>query len=156
MPAIQTTYAQTILPAYEGMIADSREQTVLSMIVETAAGIGFGKVCVQGTADRQVRISEAVKAFRGISLASHFATEKAGLQGTLDAYSQYDNIPVLTAGAIWVLASVAVAAGQPVYYVPATGVITNVLTSNTLSPNSMFETSTTGSGLAVISFKSGG
>jgi hypothetical protein len=31
-----------------------------------------------------------------------------------------------------------------------------VLTSNTLIPNSMFETSTTGSGLAVISFKCGG
>lgn len=150
---IQTTYATTIAPAYEGMIADSRDQTVLSMTVESAAGIGFGKVAVQGTADQQVRVSAAGRAFRGITVATHFGGFAPGLQGTKDSYDQYETVPVLVEGPIWVMASVAVAVGDPVYYVPATGVLTNVATANTLIPNAMWESSTTGAGLAIVSIK---
>jgi hypothetical protein len=150
---IQTTYTQTIAPAYEGMIADSREQNILSMQLETAAGIGFGKVAVQGTADKQVRVSAAGRAFRGVTVSSHFGGFSAGLQGTKDTYDQYETIPVMDRGSIWVLASVAVAVGDPVYYVPATGVLTNVATGNTLIPNAKWESSTTGAGLAIIDLR---
>lgn len=153
MPAIQTTYLQTIAPAYEGMIADSRDQTILSLQLESAAGVGFGKVVVKGTADRQVRVSEASRAFRGITVATHFAGFAAGAQGTKDTYDQYETLPVLVLGPIWVMASVAVAVGDLVYYVPATGVLTNVATSNTQILDAMWETSTSGAGLAVISLK---
>lgn len=153
MPAIQTTYLQTIAPAYEGMIADSRDQTILSLQLESAAGVGFGKVVVKGTADRQVRVSEASRAFRGITVATHFAGFAAGAQGTKDTYDQYETLPVLVLGPIWVMASVAVAVGDLVYYVPATGVLTNVSTSNTQILDAMWETSTSGAGLAVISLK---
>lgn len=153
MPAIQTTFTQTIAPAYEGMIADSRDQTILSLQLESAAGIGFGKVAVKGTADRQIRVSEAARAFRGFTVATHFAGFAAGTQGTKDTYDQYETVPVMIVGSLWVMASVAVAVGDPVYYVPATGVLTNVATSNTLIPDAIFETSTSGSGLAVVSIK---
>lgn len=153
MPAIQTTFTQTIAPAYEGMLADSRDQTILSLQLESAAGVGFGKVVVKGTADRQVRVSEAARAFRGITVATHFAGFAAGTQGTKDTYDQYETLPVLVEGPIWVMASVAVAVGDLVYFVPATGVLTNVATANTLIPGAMWETSTSGSGLAVISVK---
>jgi hypothetical protein len=150
---IQTTYLQTIAPAYEGMIADSRDQSVISMQVETAGGIGFGKVAVQGTADKQIRVSAAGRAFRGITVATHFAGFTAGTAGTKDAYDQYETAPVLEKGPIWVMASVAVAVGDPVYYVPATGVLTNVATANTLVPNAIWESSTTGAGLAIVNLK---
>lgn len=150
---IQTTYTQTIAPAYEGMIADSREQNILSMQLETAAGIGFGKVAVQGTADKQVRVSAAGRAFRGVTVSSHFGGFAAGFQGTKDTYDQYETVPVMDRGSIWVLASVAVAVGDPVYYVPATGVLTNVATGNTLIPNAKWESSTTGAGLAIIDLR---
>jgi hypothetical protein len=150
---IQTTYNQTIAPFYEGMIADSREQNILSMQVETVGGIGFGKVAVQGTADKQVRVSAAGRAFRGITVAGHFAGFAAGLQGTKDSYDQYETAPVMDRGSICVMASVAVAVGDPVYYVPATGVLTNVATANTLIPNAKWESSTTGAGLAIVDLR---
>jgi uncharacterized hydantoinase/oxoprolinase family protein len=53
-------------------------------------------------------------------------------------------------GVIWVMASVAVAVGDPVYYVPATGVLTNVATSNTQIANAMWDSSTSGAGLAKL------
>jgi hypothetical protein len=153
MPAIQTTYGTTIAPAYEGMVADSREQTILSLTVE-GAGIGFGKAVMQGAADKTVKNSTAGGKLRGVSVATHFAGFTAGLQGTKDTYDVGETIPVMTMGSLWVLASVAVAPGDPVYVVPASGVFTNVTTGNTLlSPAAIFETSTTGPGLAVIAMK---
>jgi hypothetical protein len=53
-------------------------------------------------------------------------------------------------GVIVVQASVAVAVGDPVYYVPATGVLTNVSTSNTLIAGAQWDTSTAGAGLAAL------
>lgn len=147
---IQTTYGTTIAPAYEGMIADSREQTILSLDVETAAGIGFGKVAVQGTGDRQIRVAAAGRPYRGLVVATHFAGMVAGLQGTKELYDQYETAPVIVKGAIWVMASVAVAVGDLVYFVPATGVLTNVLTANTLIPGAIWGTSTSGAALAVV------
>ena len=143
---LQTAYTARILPAYEGMVADSREHEIESRIVETAAGIGFGKVVVVGTSDQQVRISEASRAFVGISEATH----QSELGGLSDLYPQYANIPIMRYGMIWVLASVAVAPGQPAYFVPATGVLTNVTSGNTLIPGGTFESSTSGSGLAKL------
>jgi hypothetical protein len=145
MPAVQTSYAQTILPAVEGMIANSEPHNIISRQIESAAGIGFGKVCVQGTADEQIRVSEATRKFRGITVMSHNAGK-----GIADAYDQYETVPVLERGPIWVLVSVAVAVGDQAYYVPATGVITNVSTSNTAIPDGTFDSSTTGSGLAIL------
>ncbi len=145
MSPLQTTYAQYHAVAYEGLIADSRDQTVESRVVETSAGIGYGKVCVQGTADNQVKVSAAVLAFVGISVAVNFHGENVSPS---DLFPQYSNIPVLRKGVIWVTASVAVAVGDLAYYVPATGVLTNVATSNTLIGS--WRTSTSGSGLAVL------
>jgi hypothetical protein len=51
-------------------------------------------------------------------------------------------------GVIVVQASVAVAVGDVVHYVPATGVLTN--TGGTLIPGAIWETSTSGAGLAAL------
>jgi hypothetical protein len=145
MPSVQTTYAQTILPAVEGMIANSEPHNVISKQCETAAGIGFGKVAVQGTGDDQIRVSEATRKLRGLTVMSHHAS-----RGLADLYEQYETVPVMERGVLWVLASVAVAVGDSAYYVPATGVLTNVATSNTLF--GMWDSSTTGAGLAKVRF----
>jgi len=143
---VQTTYGAQIAPAFEGMIANSEDQTVKSMQVESAAGIGFGKVAVQGTQDDQCRVAEAVRAFRGITVAGHFG----GLDTLQELWAQYQTAPVLIQGVIWVVASVAVAVGDPVFYVPATGALTNVATGNTPIPHAIWESSTTGAGLAKL------
>ena len=61
-----------------------------------------------------------------------------------DKYAEKDIASVVTKGVITVSVAVTVAAGAPVYFVPATGVITNVSTSNTLIANAMFDSSGTG------------
>ena len=141
MDPLQTTYADGMSRWVEGMIPDMRTPGEdVSRNVETAAGIGFGKVAVQGTADRQIIVSAAATPFVGITVL-----DTTQLQ---DSYPQYATARVRTQGPIVVQASVAVDAGDLAYFVPATGVITNVATDNTLIGK--FETSTSGAGLAVV------
>lgn len=142
MPAVQTTYTATMAAGLEGMVVNSEPEVVISRLVEGAAGIGFGKVAVQGTADNQIKPSAASTKYRGITVLDPVRPS--------DKYDQYDTAAIMTKGVIWVQASVAVAVGDPVYYVPATGVFTNVSTSNTAIPNAIFDSSTAGAGLAKV------
>lgn len=142
MPAIQTTYAATHARWVEGMIPNMEPGDDITRLAEDVEGIGFGKVCVQGTADNQVVDSEATAKFVGLAILD--TTRPTG------KYEQYDNVAIRRKGPIVAMASVAVAVGDPVYYVPATGVLTNVSTSNTLIANAKWDTSTSGAGLAVV------
>lgn len=142
MPAIQTTYAATHARWVEGMVLNMEPNVIVTRLAEDAEGIGFGKVGVQGTADNQVVDSEATAKFVGIAVLD--PTQPTG------KYEQYANVALMKKGVIVVSASVAVAVGDPVYYVPATGVLTNVSTSNTLIANAQWDTSTAGAGLAAL------
>lgn len=142
MPTIQTNYLATHARWVEGMELNMEPKVVVTRLAEDVEGIGFGKVCVQGTADNQVVDSEATVKFAGIAVLD--TTRPTG------KYEQYDNVAVMKKGVIVVQASVAVAVGDPVYYVPATGVLTNVATSNTLIANAQWDTSTAAAGLAAL------
>jgi hypothetical protein len=145
MPTLQSTYAATHTQSVEGMVANSEPCIVVSRIAEDAEGIGFGKVCVMGDADNTVTDSEASKKFEGISVMD--PTQNGA---TADMFPQYATVPVMKQGVIWVTASVAVAKGDPVYFVPATGVLTNVSTSNTLIANATWDSATAGAALAKL------
>ncbi|TPK59042.1 DUF2190 family protein [Mesorhizobium sp. B2-5-1] len=142
MPAIQTTYNAQHARWIEGMVLNMEPSVVVSRLCEDAEGIGFGKVAVQGTADNQVVDSEATAKFCGIAVLDE--TQPTG------KYEQYATAAIMKKGVIVASASVAVAVGDPVYYVPATGVLTNVATSNTLIANAQWDTSTAGAGLAAL------
>jgi hypothetical protein len=142
MPAIQTTYNTTHARWIEGMVLNMEPSTIVTRLAEDVEGIGFGKVAVKGTADNQVVDSEATVPFVGIAVLD--ITRPAG------KYEQYDNVALMKKGVIVVQASVAVAVGDPVYYVPATGVLTNVSTSNTLIAGATWDTSTGAAGLAAL------
>lgn len=142
MPAVQTTYAAQHARWVEGMVLNMEPNDIVTRLAEDVEGIGFGKVAVQGTADNQVVDSEATVKFCGIAVLD--TTRPTG------KYEQYDNVAVMKKGVIVVQASVAVAVGDPVYYVPATGVLTNVSTSNTLIANAQWDTSTSGAALAAL------
>lgn len=142
MPAVQTSYSATHARWVEGMVLNSEPCVVVSRTAEDAEGIGFGKVCVCGDRDDTVTDSEASKKFEGIAILD---PTKTG-----DTYAQYDTVAVMKKGVIVVSASVAVAKGDPVYFVPATGVLTNVSTSNTLIANATWDTATAGAGLAAL------
>lgn len=142
MPTIQSTYAATHARWVEGMVLNMEPNVIVSRVAEDAEGIGFGKVCVQGTADNQVVDSEATVKFCGIAVLD--TTRPTG------KYEQYDNVGVMKKGVIVVQASEAVAVGDPVYYTPATGVLSKTSTSNTLIANAQWDTSTAGAGLAAL------
>lgn len=142
MPAVQTTYSATHARWVEGMVPNSEPCVIVSRIAEDVEGIGFGKVCVQGTLDNQVVDSEATVKFAGIAVLD---PTKDG-----DKYAQYDTVAVMKKGVIVVMASEAVAVGDPVYYTPASGVLSKTSTSNTLIAGAQWDTSTSGAGLAVL------
>jgi hypothetical protein len=142
MPTIQGTYAAAHARWVEGMVLDMEPHVIVTRLAEDAEGIGFGKVAVQGTADNQVVDSEATAKFAGIAVLD--ITRPTG------KYEQYDNVAIMKKGVIVVAASEAVAVGDPVYYTPATGVLSKTTTSNTLIAGATWETSTSGAGLAAV------
>lgn len=142
MPAIQTTYAAAHARWVEGMVLNMEAATIVSRIAEDVEGIGFGKVCVQGTADTHVVDSEATVKFAGLAVLD--ITRPTG------KYEQYDTVAVMKKGVIVAAASEAVAVGDPVYYTPATGVLSKTPTSNTLIAGAQWDTSTSGAGLAAV------
>lgn len=142
MPAIQTTYGTTHARWIEGMVLNMEPSTIITRIAEDIEGIGFGKVAVQGTADQQVVDSEATAKFVGLAVLD--ITRPTG------KYEQYDNVALMKKGVIVVLASEAVAVGDPVYYTPATGVLGKTVGSNTLIAGATWDTSTAGASLAAL------
>lgn len=142
MPPIQEVYNATHARWVEGMVLNSEPCVVVSRIVEGADGLGFGKVAVQGTGDKQVRDSEAGRLYVGIAVLD--------VTQDFDTYAEFATAAIMKKGVIVVQASVAVEVGGPVYFVPATGVFTDVATDNTLIPNAQWETSTTAAGLAAV------
>lgn len=142
MPTIQTTYAAQHARWVEGMVLNMEEANIVTRIAEDVEGIGFGKVGVQGTLDNQVVDSEATVKFVGIAVLD--ITRPTG------KYEQYDNVALMKTGVIVAQASVAVAVGDAVYYVPATGVLTNSASGNTLIAGAQWDTSTGAAGLAAL------
>lgn len=151
MPAVQSTYTQTLRVAVAGMKGDMTPETIVSRVVEVA-GLGFGVPAVKGTGDRQCRAASATPAaFLGITLID--STLTPAQNATVDTYSVGDTAAIMIKGTVWVVASVAVAAQDQVYFVPATGVFTNVVGSNTIIPGGIFETSAGIGALAMIRLK---
>ena len=146
--AVQTQYNTTLAAGVAGAQATMVPATIISRNVEPSAGIGFGKAVSQGAADKGiVAFATGATKFVGITLLDRSAT---GVAGNADAYPQRASARVITKGDVWVIADVAVAAGDPVY-LTSTGTFTNVSTSNTAIAGARFDTSTTANGqLAVV------
>jgi hypothetical protein len=120
MPAVQTSYSERIAQAVEGQVGNETNWDADTKIVETAAGIGFGKAVSQGTSDKQIVVGGALADFVGITIRD--ITLPASQN---DTFAEGDEVGVLTEGDIWVKPSVEVVAGDPVHYNATTGVFTN-------------------------------
>jgi hypothetical protein len=84
---------------------------------ETAAGIAFGKPVSQGSGDKGVVLGGALANFLGVTVRDITQVDAT----VLDKYPQYKNVGYLSRGQIWVEASVAVGANDPVHYDTTTG-----------------------------------
>ncbi|WP_226780336.1 structural cement protein Gp24 [Oceaniglobus trochenteri] len=133
--AVQSTYLDNMPVAFEGMIANTEPNVLISREVQTAA-IGFGKAVKQGTADKQViAASAAADVVRGITVRDQSTTD--------DEFAVADSALVMTKGVIWVTAFDTVVAGAAVYMRVAggSGKFTDTSTDNLAIPGAIFETS---------------
>lgn len=129
------TYSNNLPKGFEGQHQNSELSLMVSAAVETEAGIAFGKPVVRGNADKSCRaIAAGDTAVFGV-------TVRTASVRTADKFSQREDARIMRKGVIFVKASVAVEAGQPVYVVPATGAFTNVSSGNVAMANTEFDTS---------------
>lgn len=128
MAVVQSTYSNSIAQGFPGMVANGETSNRISRTVEDAAGIAFGKACFRGAGDHGVTATPATGTFMGIAIADHGIQALPGGVAA-DIYPQYETAGLLYEGVIWVVASVAVADGDPIYVTPA-GLFTNVSNSS--------------------------
>lgn len=151
---MQLTVTQYGAASFAGMLADTGFTDKLSYTAEAA--IGFGVPVQLGTnKERQVKVlttsvGQAALAY-GISVAS-MVVEQAS-NGTVQ-YAQYDTLPVLKKGRIWMMTDDAVAAGAVANLKLSSGALTDEAVTTGIEAFTQFSarfiTGTSAAGLAVV------
>lgn len=142
---VQSTYQATLDPGRAGLPVGT-DWNADTGNCETVAGLSFGIAVSQGAVtDKGVVIGGTSETFRGITLRD-VTLESA----QLDKYARYQNVGVLTRGKVWCLPSHAVAPGDPVYFVPATGVLTNQAGGNEVINGARWVTTAVADALALV------
>lgn len=136
MPAIQTSVSERMRKAVAGQRVDMIPATMISRNVESAAGIGFGLPVGRGANDDACKLWTNGATFLGITVRERSINPET----QADKFAQYESARIMTKGSIWVVAGAAVSDGEPVYLVAATGVFTNVSSSN-IAINAIFDSS---------------
>jgi hypothetical protein len=147
MPPVQETYLDEMPVAYAGSLANQEPCVLISRTVEDEDGVNFGAAVAQGTLDRDCKpFGSGDTAILGIAVR-----EQSANPATPNAFGQYDTARIITKGVVWVTASVAVDAGDPVYVIPATGAFAKTNASSAvLIANARWDSSTAGEGLAKV------
>jgi len=119
MAELQTTYGEALAKGYAGMVANGETSNRLTRTIEDAAGIAFGKGAFRGNGDHGITATAAANKFLGFTIGTMALAPIAGQAA--DTYPQYDNVPVMTQGAIFVNVTGAVTDGQALTIATATG-----------------------------------
>lgn len=150
--AVQTSYSENIRPAVAGQIANTEDAVLISRTVETAAGIGFGKVVKQGAGDNGCisdldTVDMSAQTYLGITVR-----ERSVRPESPNLFAQYESARIMRKGVIWVEVAVAVAPSDIVTVTLASGVIgkTAVSAGVVAIPNARWESTTGGAGLAKL------
>lgn len=103
-------YERDLTKGLEGQIADSTAHVIDSFAVELVAGAEAGQPVIRGTVAGTVKVpvndTEAAKVI-GITVHTHKEPQTP-------YYAQYDSVPVMTSGDIYVKAGAAVTEGNTV------------------------------------------
>jgi hypothetical protein len=125
---VQTAYPVKMRPGLEGMISDMSPSAVLTHVVETAAGITFGKACSWGTGPKGAILGGPNfigLSVRDITLVGANVDPQSSAQNPLDSYGYRTNISLMTRGHMWVLPQDIVLPGEAVYYDETIGKLGN-------------------------------
>lgn len=151
---MQTTVTQYGAASFAGMLADTGFTDKLSYTAEAA--VGFGVPVQLGTNPaRQVKVLTTATGQAalsvGVSIASQVVEQtSAGVA----QYAQYDTVPVLKQGRVWMLTNDAVAAGAVANLVLANSTVTDEAVATGIEAFTQFSarflTATTAAGLALV------
>jgi hypothetical protein len=149
MPSLQDTYVDRQAIGFPGQKVDGREYDAQTMICGEAAGIGWGLPVARSGGDKTAMLLTAgnAAAFKGVSLRDVSVRPSAG-----DKFPQYENMPVLTRGPVFVLVQEAVAADDAPLFDTATSkfAITASATTVALPASWKFDSTAPANGLAVL------
>lgn len=113
MAELQTTYTENPAIAYAGMVANGETSNRITRTIEDAAGIGFGRPAYRGTGDHGCTANVGTLAtFLGWTIAHEALGLIAGQ--TSDVYPRYENVPIMSLGAIYVTVTGTVADGAAI------------------------------------------
>jgi hypothetical protein len=144
MPAIQSAYPAEQATAYEGSIANTEPNNLISRTVEGAA-IPFGRVARQGAADYGV-----IEATTAADIVRGIVVRDQSTPGTsVNASPVGETALVMERGVVWVRAGAACTRGTAVFMVVGTGQagrFTSTSASNLPIPRAIFETNAAAAG----------
>ncbi len=113
MAVLQSTYSEDITAGFPGMVANGETSNRITRTCEVAAGVGFGVPVYRGTGDHGCTNTVGTLAtFLGWTIASTGQSYTAGQDA--DEYQQYDNVPIITLGAIYITVTGAVTDGAAI------------------------------------------
>lgn len=149
---LNTTYGFNNQPYAPGMVADARYTQTLSRIA--GAAINAGQAAVRDANDHKVKpVSAAVDVVIGV--VRWEATWVAADGATNQVHAIGKDVSVVSEGPVWVAVPVAVTQGQLAYALTNGTGFTNVATSAATRPVGIFDSSTTGAGMAILNVKPG-
>lgn len=147
MAELQTNYLNEPVIGIVGAVANGETSNRISRTISDAGGIAFGRAAFRGANDHTITATPTAGALLGITLATTGLGIIAGQ--TADVYAQYENVPVMTLGAVFVLAGEAVLRGDQAYVTPA-GAINKTVAGNTILPGWFFDTAAASGGVAIL------
>lgn len=151
--SVQTSYSLDQPLAYAGLVYAQAPKDILSLKVETAAGIGFGLAVSRGTdPDTQAVIGGA--AFIGVTVRE-LNREGAANTGAIE-YAEKETAGVLRDGYIWATCPTGCVPGDSVNYNDTTGVLDSGAAGagETDIAGATWETTAAAGQLAVVRIKS--
>lgn len=149
----QTAYNLYQNAGFKGMLADMIDKEVMSYSAEAA--VGFGAAVQLGTnKERQVVVATAAANAIGIAVAAHTVEQSSA---GVAQYAQYDTVPVMKYGRIWVETDDAVVAGTVANLKISSGKFTDEAVTTGIEAFTQFSarfiTGTTAAGLAIVEIK---
>ncbi|GJE77276.1 structural cement protein Gp24 [Methylorubrum suomiense] len=149
MPFPTISYDRIAARGYPGMVysTEGADADISLVIGATSADVAPGLAMVFDTLEGTAKLPTAGGKFAGIAVVDRTLPFSNG-----NVFKPYDQVTGKRAGAICVQAPGAVAQGDPVYFVNATGALTNVAGSgaNTLIENAEWIIPTTGAAISAV------
>lgn len=113
MAELQTSYAETQPKAFKGMVANGETSNRISRTLEDSAALEFGEAVYRGSGDHGCTATVGTLAtFLGWSVGTSGQGLLSG--GTADTYAQYDNVTIITGGAVYIEITGQIDDGDPV------------------------------------------